>query len=381
MSRARRGHGEGSITQLPDGRWQARVELGWLDGKRRRKAFFGKTRSDAVRKLNRALTEKDRGLPIITDRERVEHFLVRWLEDTVKRSVRPSTYASYASYVHGHLIPGLGRQTLAQLSPQDVQQLLNAKLAAGLSPRSVQFIRAILRRALGQALKWGVVSRNVAALVDPPKVRNREIHPLTPEQVQILLAGIRGERLEALCVTAVATGLRQGELLGLRWQDVDLAQGQLVVRQALQRIDRMPVFVEPKTARSRRTVALPIVAHEVLRSHRAKQLAERLQAGDLWDEWGLVFTTPRGMPLHPSNVTHDFQKVLARLGLPRQRFHDLRHCCASLMLAQGLTLKDVMETLGHSQISLAANLYGHLYAERRQEVARRMDQMLGTGGR
>jgi len=116
-----------------------------------------------------------------------------------------------------------------------------------------------------------------------------------------------------------------------------------------------------------------------LRSHRARQIAERLEAGELWDDWGLVFTTSRGTPLHPSNVTHNFQKVLARLGLPRQRFHDLRHCCASLMLAQGLTLKDVMETLGHSQISLAANLYGHLYAERRREVASRMDGILGMG--
>jgi integrase len=190
-----------------------------------------------------------------------------------------------------------------------------------------------------------------------------------------LLAGIRDDRLEALYVVAVATGLRQGELLGLRWQDVDLAQVQLVVRQALQRVDRMPVR-RAETIRSRPTVALPIVAHEMLRSHRARQLAERLRAGTggRTGSWCSL-----GQPLHPSNVTHDFQNVLARLALPRQRFHDLRHCCASLMLAQGLSLKDVMETLGHSQISLAANLYGHLYVDRRREVASRMEGILGIG--
>jgi integrase len=206
-----------------------------------------------------------------------------------------------------------------------------------------------------------------------------EIQPLTPGQVQTLFAGIRGDRLEGLYIAAAATGMRQGELLGLTWPDVDLTSGQLVARQALQRVDRTATFVEPKTKRSRRTLALPIVAHEALRARRVRQLAERLEAGPMWEEWGLVLTTPRGTPLHPSIVTHSFQKLLARLGLPRQRFHDLRHCCASLMLAEGLTLKDVMETLGHSQISLAANLYGHLYAERRREVASRMDGVLGTG--
>jgi integrase len=280
-----------------------------------------------------------------------------------------------------HLIPGLGRRPLAKLTPEEVQAFLNRKLSSGLSPRSVQFMRAILRRALGQALKWGLVSRNVAALVDPPKTKSAELQPLKPDQVQHFIAGIKGDRFEALYITAVATGLRQGELLGLRWEDVDLDEGQIVVRRALQRVDGKPTFVETKTSRSRRTVGLPTVAREALREHRLGQLQERLQAGPAWQEWGLVFATPVGMPLQPSNVTHAFQKTLECLGLPRQRFHDLRHCCASLMLAQGLSLKDVMDTLGHSQISLAANLYGHLYAERRQEVASRMDGILGMGSR
>jgi integrase len=224
-----------------------------------------------------------------------------------------------------------------------------------------------------------MVGRNVAALVDPPKLTAQEIQPLTPEEVRGLLAGIRGDRHEALYITAIATGLRQGESLGLKWSDVDLDRGEIVVRHALQRIDGRPTLVEPKTHRSRRTVGLPTLATEALRAQRVRQLEERLKAGVFWNEEDYVFATQTGLPLHPSNVTHGFQKTLGRLGLRRQRLHDLRHCCASLMLSQGLTLKDVMETLGHSQISLTANTYAHLYPERRREVADRMDAVLGKG--
>ena len=374
----RRANGEGSLTRLPDGRWQARVDLGIVDGKRLRKAYFGKTRTEAVGKLRAALAEQARGVPLVAERQRLGPFLTQWLEDTAKPSVRPSTYRSYASYVHGHLVPGLGHVALAKLSPQDVQAFLNRKLAAGLAPRTVQLLRAILRRALGHALRWGLVARNVAALVEPPRAPSQEIQPLTPDQVHTLLAGMRGDRLEALYALAVATGLRQGELFGLRWADIDLERGQLSVHQALQRINGQLLMVEPKTKRARRTIVLPRLAQAALHGHRGRQLAERLQAGGAWPETGLVFTTRRGTPLDASNVTHAFQRVLQRCGLPRQRFHDLRHCCASLMLAQGLTLKDVMDTLGHSQVSLAANLYGHLYHEQRQEIAQRMDAVLGT---
>jgi len=227
----------------------ARLDYGWVDGKRVRRPFFGRTRQEAAQKLGKAIADRERGMPVVSDRQTVAQFLEQWLQDSAKPAVRQSThasYASYASYIHHHLIPSLGRRPLAKLTPQEVQALLNRKLSSGLSPRSVQFMRAILRRALSQALKWGLVAQNVAALVDPPKSKTQEIQPLTPREVQTLFAGIRSDRLEALYIVAVATGLRQGELLGLRWQDVDLNSGQLVVRQALQRVDRTATFVEPK---------------------------------------------------------------------------------------------------------------------------------------
>lgn len=369
-----RGRNEGSITRLADGRWQARFIYYDEAGRRRRKPIYGRTREEAAGKLTDALADLRKGqLPLRNERQTVAQFLEQWLDDWARVTVRPSTHVSYASYVHRHLIPGLGRHGLAKLTPQEVQRFLNAKLSSGLSPRSVQLLRAILRRALGQALKWGLVARNVAALTDSPRVTRAEIQPLTPAQARAFLDGIKGDRLAALYTVAVALGLRQGEALGLRWSDVDLESDRLTVHQALQRIGGVVSFVEPKTGRSRRTIALPSFAVSALRDHRVRQLEERLLAGPHWRESGLVFTTPIGTPLDPSNVTHGFQRRLAQLGLPRQRFHDLRHCAASLMLAQGLTLKDVMEVLGHSQVSLTANLYGHLYAERLQEIAQRMD--------
>jgi|SRR5579871_4431990 len=378
MANRRRGQGEGSITELPDGRWQARLNLGYVNGKRVRKAYFGRTRAEAVKKLNAALAEHERGLPLPKERETVGTFLARWLAEVVQPAVRPKTYASYESICRVHLIPALGQHRLVKLEPSHVQQLLNAKLAAGLSPRSAGYCRVVLRRALAQALKWGLVARNVAALVDPPRTPRTEIQPLTPDQVRVLLDGVQDDRSATLYTVAIALGLRQGELLGLRWQDIDFAAGTLSVHQALQRLKGTVSFVEPKTSRSRRTLALPAFVSTSLKDQRRRQLEERLQAGAAWQESGLVFTTPVGTPLDGNNVTHQFQRTLARLGLPHQRFHDLRHCCASLLLAQGLSLKDVMDTLGHSQISLAANLYGHLYSEQRREIAARMEALLGT---
>jgi integrase len=376
----RRGHGEGSITKLGDGRWQGRVDLGYVKGKRKRKAVYGATKREVQEKLARARHQAEQGLPLPDERQTVGQFLERWLTETVRNAVRPTTYTSYASYVNNHLIPDLGKIPLAKLAPADIQAFLNTKRADGLTPRTVQYLRAILRRALEQALRWGLVGRNAAALTAPPRLDARDIEPLTHEQVLVLLNAIRGDRLEAMYTVAVALGLRQGEILGLRWEDIDLRAGTLTVRHALQKVEKKPTLVEPKTRRSRRTLALPDFAVTALRSHKARQLEERLVVGSSWEEWGLVFTTPSGTPLDPSNVTHRYQAILAAAGLPRQRFHDLRHCCASLLLAQGLTLKDVMETLGHSQISLTANLYGHLYVEQRREVAARMHALLGQGG-
>lgn len=374
---AKRGNGEGSIYKDKDGRWRASVHLGYQGGKRIRKTLSGRTRGEVADKLAKALRDHKDGLPVKVERQTVGQYLDRWLQESVKRRVRYSTHDSYARMVRDHIKPELGRIQLAKLSAPQVESFLNVKLMGGLSPRTVQYLHAILRSALTQATKWGLVPRNVVKLVDAPRPNRPEVQPLSPAQALQFLAAVRGHRLEALYSVALAVGLRQGEALALEWKDVDLERSTLTVRATLQRVDGKLVRLEPKTARSRRTVHLPGVAVEALRQHRERQAEERQLAGTRWVERGLVFPSTIGTPQDARNVVRHFHQTLDLLGFPRQRYHDLRHTCASLLLAQGVHARTVMEVLGHSQISLTMDTYSHLMPSVMRDAATRMDAVLG----
>jgi len=375
-----RGAGEGSIYQREsDGLWVASVSLGYVNGKRNRKTIYGKTRKQVADQLKDLLHDEKRGLPVKVERQTVAQFLDRWVEDVVRPSVRPRTYQSYKQLIRLYLGPALGRHQLAKLEPQHVQAMMNEKLAAGLSPRTVNYQRAILRRALGQAVKWGQVSRNVAALTEPVRGKTPEIRPLSVPEARKLLAAAHGDRLEALYSVALALGLRQGEALGLRWTDVDLDAGTLTVRYALQRLDGTLQLVEPKTDQSRRTVALPATVVAGLTAHRDRQAFERAKAGARWRESGLVFTNTLGGPLEPRNVVRHFHALLATAGLPRMRFHDLRHTAATILLAQGVPQRAVMELLGHTQLSTTMR-YTHILPAMRREAADLMERALAAEG-
>jgi len=402
---SRRGVNEGSIYEMSDGRWRAAVTTGWKTNAagqpvQTRKVYTGRTRDEVAKKLTKALSDIQKGLPLAGERQTVAQFLQVWLDEVAKANVRPSTLASYTWLVKKHLMPGLGRFSLAKLSPQQLQTFLNDRLKSGrqplprrrkadakpetpkapanpaLTPRTVQHMHATLRAALDQAEKWGLVARNVARLVDAPRVRRPEVQPLTPEQAKSLLAAVRDNRLEALYSVGVAMGLRQGEVLGLRWPDIDFEKGTLSVRSALQRVNGKLQLVEVKTSRSRRTIRLPQVAVSALLRHRARQEQERQFAGERWHETGHVFTTTIGTPLEGPTVTHRFQLALKAAGLPRFRFHDLRHTCATLLLAQGVAPRLIMEILGHSQIAVTMNLYAHVLPTMQVEVAAKMDAVL-----
>ncbi len=306
-------------------------------------------------------------------------FLEDWLTDVVRLSVRPKTFVSYRSVVRLHLVPGLGQHPLVELRPADVQAFLNAKAASGLAPRTVAYLRNVLRQALGHAERTELVGRNVARLALPPRVPRREVHPLSPEEARTFLAAISGDRFEALYLLALGCGLRQGEILGLAWSDLDLDGGTVRVRQALQRVEGRFALVEPKSATSRRIVALPAIVRAGLLAHRerAAQEGPGRAVPDAFAE--LVFTTTVGTPIDGISVTRRFQRILKNAGLPHQRFHDLRHACASLLLSQGVPARVVMETLGHSQISLTLNTYSHVIPALGREAAERMDAVLRAG--
>jgi len=238
-------------------------------------------------------------------------------------------------------------------------------------------MHSVLRAALNQALRWRMVHYNAAAMVSAPRGTRREALALAPEEARRLLDAARGDRLEALYSVALALGLRQGEALGLMWSDIDLDVGMLRVRRASQRIPHQGTqLVETKTARSRRTLVMPPTVINALRAHRARQATERLAAGKRWIDLDLVFPSDRGTLADGPNVTHRFHKLLQRAGLPPMRFHGLRHACASLLLVQGVHPRVVMETLGHSQISLTMNTYSHVLPVLQREAADRMEAVL-----
>jgi integrase len=265
---------------------------------------------------------------------------------------------------------------LAKLTPQQIAACYGDLLAKGLAPRTVQYAHAVLHRALDQAVRWNLIVRNPTDAVDAPRPQRKEIAVLNAEQAQRFLDAAKGDRLHALYVLALMTGMRQGELLGLRWQDVDLGAGSVSVRRTLVRTSQGWSWAEPKTAKGRRTVALPAIAVEALRQHRIKQLEERLRAGSIWDDHDLVFPNHTGKPLERQNVVkRSFRPLLNRAGLPANR---LRHSAATLLLLLGEHPKVVQERLGHSTIGVTMDTYSHVLPDMQRKAADRLDTLFAA---
>ena len=372
---SRRGSTQGTIHRRKDGRWVAAISLGYAGGRRRRKYLYAKTRQAVASKLATAIKTRQDGLPLPSERETLRVFLREWLT-TVEPSLRPKTHRTYSDLVRLHVEPSLGAVRLARLEPRHLQQLYS-DLAQRLSPMSIRHVHAVLRRSLRDAVRWGAVARNVAELVSPPRVATREMETLSPEQARALLDAADDDRLGALYSLALSTGMRQGELLALRWENLDLDVGRLQVRGTLQRVDGELVVLEPKTAASRRQITLANGTVAALRRHRAKQAEERLRLDSAWGEDSFVFVNEAGRPIDARNlVRSSFQPLLRRAGLPTLRFHDLRHSAATLMLSKGIHPKIVAETLGHARVGITLDVYSHVTPTMQHEAAAIMDSVL-----
>lgn len=372
----RRGNNEGTINKRSDGRWQAIVSI--EGGKR--KYFYGKTRQEVAKRLSEALHELGSGLPMIDERQTLQHYLDAWIE-TVKPQIRPSSWRRYSDYVRVHLVPGLGRIPLAKLTPQHVQIFYARKLSEGLSPSTVHHMHGVLHRALKDALLMGLLQRNITEMVRPPRRSCHEMMTLTDTQAKQLLEAVKGERFEALYLLALTTGLRLGELLGLRWQDIDWGRGALQVRVNVQESDGRFIVAETKTAYSRRSIGLTPTTIEALRRHRARQNEDRLVLGAAWDNaLDLVFPNRLGGIMIPDNVTKRyFKKVLRQLGLSEEiRFHDLRHTAATLLLSRGVHPKVVSEMLGHADISITLRIYAHVTPHMQEVAVYVMENLFGA---
>jgi integrase len=290
--------------------------------------------------------------------------------------VRTKTYGGYESIVRVRVNPRIGGVRLSKVTPVVLQQLYTYLLESGLSTRSVNHTHRVLHKAFGQAMKWGIIPRNPCDATDPPRPKTTEMQTLTSDQVNTLLEGTAGELNQALYLLAVSSGLRLGELLGLRWSDVDFDGKRLFVRRALQQTRGGLEFVEPKTAKSRRAVMLSTSAIAGLKEHRRQQVEERLSLGRAWNDQDLVFPNTIGEPSDPGTASTHFQAVLKRLGLPKIRFHDMRHTCASLLLQAGTHPKIVQEMLGHSTITLTMDTYSHSIPSTHTEAADTMENIL-----
>ena len=371
----RRGNGEGTMARRKDGWWMGRYTVYTAKGPRQR-AVYGKTRQEAAEKLTRAIADRDGGLTFDAGTLTVTEYLDRWLTDAVQDTVRQRTYERYEQIARVHIKPALGRLKLKSLTTTHVRGLYREKLDAGLAPRTVQYIHTTLHKALKDAVADGLIPRNVAKGIKAPRPRKQEINPLSADQAHGFLSAARGDRFEALYVVALHCGLREGELLGLRWEDVDLAAGTLSVRRTLSQARIGHMFEAPKNGHGR-NVRLTSGAVEALKRHRAAQNGERIRLRYLWQDHGLVFPSQRGTTMSASNLTaRSFKSLLRRAGLPDIRLHDLRHTCATLLLSEGVHPKFVQELLGHANIGITLDTYSHVLPSMGDQTVTAMERVL-----
>ena len=379
----RRGAGEGSVyKRASDGKWVGVADLGWEDGKRNRKTVYGKTQAQVIARLRALRTDIDRGLPIPDQRRTTESFLLWWAAEVLPGTVKDSTAADYRYVLSRYVTPYVGKVALARLAPQHVQSMLRSLERKGLGSSTRRYARAVLSRALRDAERWGMVTRNVAALVAAPaRDKSKLDDALGLDEANQLLKAAAGARLEALVTVALAVGLRKGEALGLRWVDVDLDRATLSVTGTLKRRKGAGLVRDtPKTERAHRTIPLPTVCVYALRAHRRRQTAERLAAGTSWQDSGHVFTTPIGSPIDPRNLTRHYHELTERAGLGHGRFHALRHSAATIMLSLGVPLEVISKTLGHAGYAITADIYAHVGEKLQRQAADAMDGAFTMAG-
>ena len=371
--RAKSGNGNGGARLRANGTWEWRESL--TDG--RRFSGYGKTQAAAKASCLAKVRQAERGFDPKVAKQTLGRYLDWWLSEIVAPKLAPKTIRIYRETTRLHIAPELGRVELGKLTAQEVTSLLRKKERAGLSPRSVAMIREVLRCALNVAIKMQMIERNAASLASPPRQTRAERRTFSPEEAKRFLTVVEDDRLAALYRLALTLGMRQAEILGLRWVDVDLDAGTLRVRQTLQRVDGETVTKEPKTPRSRRTLALSPSLAAAITAHKDRQAFERTKAGERWQKSGLVFTSTTGTALDARNLTREFKRHLAAALLPEElRFYDMRHAAASLLVADGVPITVVSAMLGHALTSTTLNTYAHVLPGADRLAAEAMERLL-----
>lgn len=370
-------HGQGHIRQKPDGRWEA---LYYLNGERRyitgRK---GETAKDVSARLRAALTDLDKGIETPKDnRLTLGDYLDTWL-GIKKPTVEFSYWKRCETVIRVYVKPALGRVQLTKLTAHQIEQLYAQVIALGKAPNTVAKIHIALHKALEDALRKDLVTRNVADLVSKPKVTHHEMQTYTPEEATRLLDAAQGDQLEALYVLMLTSACRLGELLGLRWPALDLDRSEMQITSAMKDVAGQRVLGRPKTSHSRRTIPLTARAVQALRQQHVHQTVERLKHGGDWNPHKLVFCTANGTAFSQTNFRREYYRpLLEKAGLPYIRPHDLRHTAATLLLREGVQPHVVSEMLGHASVAFTLQTYGHVQAEMRKPARDAMERLFAA---
>jgi integrase len=397
-----RANGDGTVYQRKDGRWEAAGYVLAPGNTRKRVRVYGATRKDAMTKLTEKIAASNRGLPVAAADSTVSAYLTYWLNGVAVHYLRENTHTRYAAAIRLHLNPGLGSKKLARLTTRDVRTFLDglrttcqcctqerdanrrACCAIGqccekrLSPLTVTYVHTVLKSALEHAVREDELPRNVARNVKTTTPRPRRFQPLTATEARQFLQTAADDRLHALYELALRTGLRKGELLGLRWEDLDLDGGTATIHRSLQRTRSQGLTVlNTKTLASERRIALPTECISSLKIHQERQREERQAAGTGWTDNRLIFTTPKGRPLDPGNLNRRFRRLLHSADLRTIRFHDLRHSTATLLLEQGIDLIVIKELLGHAHIGVTAGVYAHVRLRLQRDAIDALGHALG----
>lgn len=372
MANKIRGRNEGSLSQRENGRW--RVQISQEDGRRISRSF--KTKSEAQTWLRQTQGELEHGFDYQGSKTLLRDYLQEWL-NTCRTALRPKTAHDYASILQKHALPQLGDVALKDLTPLRIERFYARLIETGVGPRTVRLVHAILHRALEKAVRYGLLTHNPSSNATLPRYKQAEMQVLDELQVNQFLVAAIGSPFEAIYHLAVKTGMRQGELLGLKWIDLQWGSGRLYVRRQVQDVrGEGRIFQEPKTRSGRRTIQLGEGTLQALRLHRDRQQLQKAVAGERWQENDLIFPSNIGTPLDASNMRLDFKRIIKLSGIPKVRFHDLRHTAASLMLNNGIPVIVVSRILGHSKPSITLDIYGHLYNEMQEEASRLMDELV-----
>lgn len=377
----KRANNEGSIYRRKDGRYEYCLVI---NGKRHR--GYARTRQEAAKKLAELLAAYGKNLLPDPDRISLAEYLTRWLA-AIEHRVKPTTLAGYKVALERHVVPVLGQVPVQKLQPLHLTHLYATLLKkpvdpdrpekGALSPTTVRLVHRTLHAALEDAVRWNLLPWNPADRVKPPQAERYIGRVWTPEEVWSFLAAAQDSRWYALFFLAVFTGMRRGELLGLKWEDVDWQEARIWVRRNLTVAGSKKVVLDPKTHRSSRPIEVAPEVLEVLRAHRERQEAERAEAGEFWADLGFVFTTSLGTPIEPANLHREFRRIIAKAGVPPIRFHDLRDTHVSLLALAGVAPKVISERVGHASVAFTMQTYQHLFETQRREAALAVGRLLG----